>query len=258
MADTERELKKVRDEAAQRRVELAPYKKAFESFDDDAKDWLLTSIEMINQDPIQAGERFANLAYGNMGDEHFGNWVSGNTAVDTVDNTNNIGDNSNMSDNENEIDVTDWAQALESRIMSALEEREAKTKQMFEQRDKHSQYKDIREKITALGYDPDSWQGRMLVQTATTECSEDKTVAERLQEADTLVRERLNNNIKSEPIAENVQVGNAEIAAPPLETPSTAANIGGAGIANVSEDVPFSFGDANQALNQLLKSEIGQ
>jgi hypothetical protein len=32
MADLERELKKVRDEAAQRRVELSPFKKAFGNF----------------------------------------------------------------------------------------------------------------------------------------------------------------------------------------------------------------------------------
>jgi len=256
MADTERELKKVRDEAAQRRVELAPFKKAFEQFDDEAKNWLLQSIEMINEDPIKAGERFANLAYGNMGEEHFKTWISGNTEAD-VENIENMGDNSIMGtqDNADEIDVTDWAQQLEGRIMSALQERESRTAQMFEQRDKQSQYKQIREEISSLGYDPDSWQGRMLVQTATTECEKDKPVAERLKEADTIVRERIGGNIKS---AEPVQVGNAAIPQIQVESPATAANMGGSGIANVNEDMPISFNDANDALNQLLKSEIGQ
>ena len=46
MADIEKELKKVRDEAAQRRVELAPYKKAFESFD-EARLWATNLAEAI-------------------------------------------------------------------------------------------------------------------------------------------------------------------------------------------------------------------
>ena len=258
MADLERELKKVRDESAQRRIELTPFKKAFGNFDDDAKEWLLEAIEMIHKDPVTAGERFANLAIGNMGAENFSSWANGNLEL-----SERIGDNTDMAvptenQDSDEVDVTDWAMGLEKRIMDSLEQREQATAKMFQERDRASQFKEIRETITGLGYDPDSWQGRMLVSTATSEIDQSKPVSVRLQEADTIVRERLGGNVQSAPAPEAAPTLASNQVPSSLEVPSTGAEIGGGGIPDISGEDPISFNDANDALNQLLKSEIGQ
>ena len=253
MADTEKELKKVRDEAAQRRVELSPFKKAFENFDEEASTWLLETVGMINEDPFEAGARFATLAYGNMGEEGFREWAKevafeGDTSV--IEKKPNIGENSNMSD-----DVDSKIASLEEKLLGAINQQNSATKEMLEEQQRREQFKEITQIITDLGYDPDSWQGKMLVQVATSEVDRSLDIGQRLSKADDIVKERLGNAPEEE--EKNIQIGNAEVQAEPLNVPPTGGQFGGGGIANVAENEPVTFGDADEALRALLKSEVG-
>ncbi len=253
--DLEKELKKVRDEAAQRRVELAPYKKAFDDLDEEATEWMLETLSMIKTDPHEAGQRFASLAYGNMGEDAFKSWA-GNLFGDDVDNYNEIGENRNM-----DTDMEEWATKLEERLMSKIEETNAESKQMFQERERNEQFKEITQTITALGYEPDSWQGKMLVSVATNEVDNTKPIGQRLADADTLVRERIGDNVREGAEATSEQPPQNLVPqqpTEPLDVPATGGQIGGGGVPNIAQDDPITFNDADNALRDLLKSQIGQ
>lgn len=259
MADVEKELKKVRDEAAQRRVELSPYKKAFENFDEEARDWLLETVELINSDPFEAGARFATLAYGNMGEDGFRQWaqeVAFDGDLSSVENKPKIGENSKMSD-----DVDAKIASLEEKLLGAINQNNNATKEMMEEQQRREQFREITQIINDLGYDPDSWQGKMLVQVATSEIDKSLDIAQRLSKADDVVRERLGgkitDNAATEEAPKNIQIGNAEVQSEPLNVPPTGGQVGGGGIANIAENQPATFGDADDALMTLLKSEVG-
>jgi len=256
MGDIEKELKKVRDEAAQRRVELAPFKKAFESFDDEAVGWLLDTIALINTQPYEAGERFATLAYGNMGEEGFVTWAKDlvfDSDESIVENNENIGENSKMEPDQLKAEIA----AMEERLLGAMDKRDGETRQILEEQQQREQFKEITNIIQGLGYEPDSWQGKMLIQVASGEVDNALPMSERLAKADEIVKERLgtSSNANAE---ENIQIGNAEVPAETLNVPATGGQVGGGGIPNVGENVPASFTDANDALLTLLKTEVGQ
>ena len=44
----------------------------------------------------------------------------------------------------------------------------------------------------------------------------------------------------------------------PLDVPATGGQIGGGGVPNIAQDDPITFNDADNALRDLLKSQIGQ
>ena len=253
MADLEKELKKVREEAAQRRVELAPYKKAFENFDAEAVNWLLDTVSLIEENPSEAGERFATLAYGNMGSEGFRVWVNEvafEDDEDIVDNKEYIGENREMENN----DLDTKIQEMENRLLGAIDKQNSQTKEMIGEQQRREQFKEITQIITDLGYDPDDWKGKMLIQVATQEIDKSLDIGQRLSKADDIVKERLGNKVEDS----SIQIGNAEVSAGSLNVPPTGGQVGGGGIANVAEDTPISFGDADDALMTLLRSEVGQ
>jgi len=254
MADIEKELKKVRDEAAQRRVELTPFKKAFENFDEEATEWILETLTMINANPYEAGERFATLAVGNMGQDNFGIWAQEFINADSVDNNENIGDNKKMDENaETQI------KAMEERLMTAINSKDEENKKMMAEREKREQFKEINQIVSDLGYNIDDWKGKMLIQVATQEVDATLDIGQRLSKADDLVKERLNGeNLEGQATSEpkNIQIGNAEVSQEPLNVPATGGQVGGSGIANINETQPISFNDADDALMTLLRSEV--
>jgi hypothetical protein len=255
MTDLEKEIKKVRDEAAQRRVELSPYKKAFENFDSEATNWLLETVELINTDPQEAGERFATLAVGNMGQDNFTNWASEFINEDIVDNNVDIGDNNKMDDNAQEPNL----QGLEERLMAAIDSKNQETKEMIAEQERREQYKEINQMVVDLGYNVDSWQGKMLIQVASSEVDSNLDIGQRLSKADDIVRERIGSGVSDKAAtneAEKIQIGNAEIAKDPLNVPATGGQIGGTGVPEVNGTTPISFGDADDALMTLLRSEV--
>lgn len=238
---TEKELKKVRDESAQRRVELSPYKKAFEGLDDEAKNWLLDTVTMIRTSPMEAGERFATLAYGNLGAEKFASWYAGAIGASTEQ----IKEATQMTDE------SAPEQSFEEQVLAKIE---ALNKRLDDEKAsavQEKQFTQITTKISDLGYDPESWQGKMLVQVATNEVPADGTIESRLQAADQIVRERI-GTVSSE---ENQTPSEPEV---PLEVPATGGQVGGGGIPNINGDEPVSFNDADMALRQLLNSNIGE
>lgn len=250
MADTEKELKKVRDEAAQRRVELAPFKKAFENFDEEATEWILETLTMINANPYEAGERFATLAVGNMGQDNFGIWAKEFINADSVDNNSNIGDNEKMDENaESQI------KAMEERLMTAINTKDEETKKMMAEQEKREQFKEISQIVSDLGYELEDWKGKMLIQVATQEVDSTLDIGQRLSKADDIVKERLGGTQET-PQTNNIQIGNAEVAQDPLNVPATGGQVGGSGIPNINETPPISFNDADDALMTLLRSEV--
>lgn len=253
--DQEKEIKKVRDEAAKYRTQLAPYKEAFGELEPEAITWMLDTIKMIESDPLESGKRFASVAYGNMGEVEFMDFIKTVAPNEDLVNEPEIKDNKDMPLNEehddDSIDITDWAEGLEQRLMSKIdnigkqqEEREANAM-------RYQQFEAINQEIQKLGYDPDSWQGKMLVQVASAETNQQQDIVARLEEADTIVKGRIVQE-------EEGSVAPTSLDDNPLDVPATGGQVGGGGIPNIAGEEPITFQDANAALNELLKSQVGQ
>ena len=251
--DQEKEIKKVRDEAAKYRTQLAPFKEAFGDLEPEAVTWMLDTIKMIESDPLESGKRFASVAYGNMGEIEFMDFIKTVAPNEDLVNEPEIKDNENMSVEEyddDSIDITEWAEGLEKRLMSRIDDIGKQQEQREANAMRYQQFEAINQEIQTLGYDPDSWQGKMLVQVASAETNQEEDIVARLQEADTIVKGRIVQEEES-PAPTNLDDN-------PLDVPATGGQIGGGGIPNIAGEEPITFQDANAALNELLKSQVGQ
>ena len=214
---------------------------------------MLDTIKMIESDPLESGKRFASVAYGNMGEIEFMDFIKTVAPNEDLVNEPEIKDNENMSVEEHDddsIDITEWAEGLEERLMARIdnigkqqEEREANAM-------RYQQFEAINQEIQKLGYDPDSWQGKMLIQVASAETNQQQDIVARLQEADTIVKGRI--------VQEEESPAPTSLDDNPLDVPATGGQIGGGGIPNIAGEEPITFQDANAALNELLKSQVGQ
>jgi hypothetical protein len=273
MMDYEAELKKVRQEAANYRTQLAPYKKAFSSIDKEAVDWFLDTVAMIHQNPNEAGTRFASLAYGNLGEDGFTSYVKnvlGDSVLPSPTQARN-GEEANMDD----AQFQQWASQFEQKMMSAIQQTQVQMQEHFNEKLEESAQRAEYDRITGiirnLGYDPDSWQGKLLVQVASDE-AEGVDPEARLRAADSIVRERVGPAaLGFEPTEEAPVdggtgqqfqiVGGVQIPVPPEEptgVPATGGTVGGGGVPNGAAETPSSFRDADDALMGLLNSIPGQ
>lgn len=254
--EPEKEIKKLRDEAAKYRTQLAPYKRAFENLEPEAVDWLLYSVELLSTDPSVAGERFATLGYGNMGDDKFKEWTTNVVGIDLEEYaTNEEKEEIEMVSNEEyQAQQGEVEPDFETRVMGAIQALDQKIEHRAQEATRQQQFTVINDKVRSLGYDPDTWQGKMLLQVASDEVSADQDLEARLDAAHTIVTERIGEQAP----AETVQIGDAQISDEPLNVPATGGQVGGGGIPNVNEDTPISFGDADEALMNLMRSQIGQ
>ena len=278
--DVQQELKKVREEAAKYRVQLAPYKQAFAHLDDESIQWMLNTVSMMRENPEQAGLHFATLAYGNMGEDRFKVWAKGI-----------IGDEPDFEeiDTEGSIDMDDaqfqqWAQQFEAKIMGAIQSVQAQTKEQLEEQQRRAEYEQITGMIRNLGYNPDDWKGKMLIDIAASEV-DGEDYQTRLNAADVIARERLGANapVRSggnpldQPVDESGQpvpdpslpslpeqkyqwIGGVQVPIPteePVEVPPTGGNIGGGGVPNGAATEPSTFGQADDALLALMRSTPG-
>ena len=251
--DQEKEIKKVRDEAAKYRTQLAPFKEAFGDLEPEAVTWMLDTIKMIESDPLESGKRFASVAYGNMGEIEFMDFIKTVAPNEDLVNEPEIKDNENMSVEEyddDSIDITEWAEGLEKRLMSRIDDIGKQQEQREANAMRYQQFEAINQEIQKLGYDPDSWQGKMLVQVASAETNQEEDIVARLQEADTIVKGRI--------VQEEESSAPTNLDDNPLDVPATGGQIGGGGIPNIAGEEPITFQDANAALNELLKSQVGQ
>ena len=251
--DQEKEIKKVRDEAAKYRTQLAPFKEAFGDLEPEAVTWMLDTIKMIESDPLESGKRFASVAYGNMGEIEFMDFIKTVAPNEDLVNEPEIKDNENMSVEEHDddsIDITEWAEGLEKRLMSKSDDIGKQQEQREANAMRQQQFEAINQEIQKLGYDPDSWQGKMLVQVASAETNQQQDIVVRLQEADTIVKGRI--------VQEEESLASTSLDDNPLDVPATGGQIGGGGIPNIAGEEPITFQDANAALNELLKSQVGQ
>lgn len=254
--EPEKEIKKLRDEAAKYRTQLAPYKRAFENLEPEAVDWLLHSVELLSTDPSVAGERFATLGYGNMGDDKFKEWTTNVVGIDLEEYaTNEEKEETEMVSNEEyQAQQGEVEPDFEARVMGAIQALDQKIEHRAQEATRQQQFTVINDKVRSLGYDPDTWQGKMLLQVASDEVSADQDLEARLDAAHTIVTERIGEQAP----AETVQIGDAQVSDEPLNVPATGGQVGGGGIPNVNEDTPMSFGDADEALMNLMRSQIGQ
>lgn len=271
----EQELKKVREEAAKYRVQLAPYKQAFGHLDDDAINWMLNTVSMMKDNPQQAGLHFATLAYGNMGEDRFKLWAK--SVVGEEEFEIEPEGSTTMDDTE----FQQWAENFEAKIMSAIQNVQAQTREQIEEQVNRQEYEKITNMIRNLGYDPDSWQGKMLVDIAASEV-EGNDYKSRLDAADVIARERLGtnapnvNNPLNQPVDQSGQtlpdpslpplpeqqykmVGGIQVpvSPEPTEVPPTGGNIGGGGVPNGAATEPSTFSQANDALLSLMRSTPG-
>ncbi len=260
--DQEQEIKKLRGEAAKYRTQYAPYKRAFEHLEPEAVEWLLHSVELLSSDPSVAGERFATLGYGNMGDDKFKEWTTNVVGINLEEYANNEAKEQEMVSNkeymeeyeDDEYDDEEYEDDFESRIMDAIQALDDKIEHRAQNAQRQEHFTIINDKVRSLGYDPDTWQGKMLLTVASDEVSADQDLEARLDAAHTIVTERIGEQAPSG----DIQIGSAQISDEPLNVPATGGQVGGGGIANVNEDTPISFGDADEALMNLMRSQIGQ
>ena len=254
--EEEKEIKKLRNEAAKYRTQLAPYKRAFQNLEPEAIDWLLYSVELLSSDPSQAGERFATLGYGNMGDDKFKEWTTNVVGINLEENaTNEEKEDIEMVSNEDyQAQQGEVEPDFEARVMGAIQALDQKIEHRAQEATRQKQFTVINDKVRSLGYDPDTWQGKMLLQVASDEVSADQDLEARLDAAHTIVTERIGEQAPTE----TVQIGDAQVSDEPLNVPATGGQVGGGGIPNVNEDTPMSFGDADEALMNLMRSQIGQ
>lgn len=289
--DVENELRKVREEAARYRTQLSPYKKAFEGLDEDQINWVLDSIKMVQTDPVNAGTRFATLAYANLGEEGFETFsrnLLGDRLAPEAPTQIETGKVRGM-----DAELQQWAQQFEQRMMQALQQSAQAIQQHVDgrlQENTHRQeYERITQVIRTLGYDPDSWQGKMLVQIASDE-AEGVDPESRLKNADGIIRARIAPEALGVPAVgpagiapgggeasasmglpspeqQYTVVGGVRIPVAPTEpaagfpvadVPPTGGNIGGAGVANGASSEPNTFGDADDALMSLLSRSPGE
>ena len=260
---SEKEIKKVRDEAAKYRTQLAPYKDAFSHLEPEAVTWMLETIKMIETNPMESGKRFASVAYGNMGETEFIDWINTVTPDETLVGEKEIEDNEIMSDTSNQgaegaVDITEWAEGLEQRLMGAIQSIEQRNQEREANSARQKQFGVINDTIRGLGYDPDSWQGKMLIQVASAETDQSAPLETRLNQAHEKVQERIKPNEPESVPENNLIASTPEVSTENLEVPATGGQLGGGGIPDINGEDPISFGDANAALNQLLKSQVGQ
>lgn len=273
----EAELKKVRQEAANYRTQLSPYKKAFGTIDQEAVDWLLDTVSMIQSNPNEAGTRFASLAYGNLGEAGFTTYVKnvlGDSALPTPTQA-RTGDEVDMDD----AQFQQWAESFEQKMMNAIQQTQTQMQAHFntklEETSQRQEYDRITNIIRTLGYDPDSWQGKLLVSIASDE-AEGVDPESRLRSADVIVRERIGPAAPQPEGADGVQpdgepihlqeqqfkmVGGVQIPIPPEEptgVPPTGGTVGGGGVPNGAVEEPSTFRDADDALMGLLRSVPGE
>mgnify|MGYP003129044892 CR=1 FL=1 len=254
--EEEKEIKKLRNEAAKYRTQLAPYKRAFQNLEPEAIDWLLYSVELLSSDPSQAGERFATLGYGNMGDDKFKEWTTNVVGINLEENaTNEEKEDIEMVSNEDyQAQQGEVEPDFEARVMGAIQALDQKIEHRAQEATRQKQFTVINDKVRSLGYDPDTWQGMMLFQVISVDVSADQDLEARLDAAHTIVTERIGEQAPTE----TVQIGDAQVSDEPLNVPATGGQVGGGGIPNVNEDTPMSFGDADEALMNLMRSQIGQ
>lgn len=254
MDGTEKEIKKLRDEAAKYRTQLSPYKKAFANFDEDAVAWLLETINMVSATPQEAGRRFATLAYGNMGKDHFKEWID-NVVYDDIDE--DEGEEIEMvAENYNEAPVEEpMAASALDKIMARIDAIDEKIQMRDSASERQEQFKTIQNKIEELGYEQDSWQAKMVLQVASQEVDAEQDVSKRLEDAHAIVSERLGTAPEGGNESAAPQTG---ISLEEMTVPATGGNVGGGGVPNINENIPITFGDADEALMNLVRSEIGQ
>jgi hypothetical protein len=254
----DKEIKKVRDEAAKYRTQLAPYKEAFGDLEPEAISWMLDTIKMVNSDGEEAGKRFASLAYANLGEENFKEWYGTVIADEPLVENTDIGDNEDMTEQNTsgQVDMTEWATGLENRLMGAIGEIEKKNEERAANEQRHVQLKNIQNIANELGYDPNSWEGKMLLQVASGETNNDLDIRERLVAAHEIVSERIIKKESPEETSTPPILGDAPVLQT-LNVPATGGQVGGGGIPDINGEDPIRFSDANNALNSLLKSEIG-
>ena len=123
---------------------------------------------------------------------------------------------------------------------------------------RQQQFNVINKTVTDLGYDPDSWQGKMLIQVASAETDQQKPLADRLNDAHGIVQTRIVSEPAETAPENNVVVQTSEVSTEPLEVPATGGQHGGGGVPDINGEDPISFGDANSALRDLLNSQVGQ
>ena len=214
------------------------------------------SVELLSSDPSQAGERFATLGYGNMGDDKFKEWTTNVVGINLEENaTNEEKEDIEMVSNEDyQAQQGEVEPDFEARVMGAIQALDQKIEHRAQEATRQKQFTVINDKVRSLGYDPDTWQGKMLLQVASDEVSADQDLEARLDAAHTIVTERIGEQAPTE----TVQIGDAQVSDEPLNVPATGGQVGGGGIPNVNEDTPMSFGDADEALMNLMRSQIGQ
>ena len=261
--NTEKEIKKVRDEAAKYRTQLAPYKEAFGHLEPEAVTWMLETIKMIDSDPMESGKRLASVAYSNMGETEFVEWINTVAPNENLVSGEEIEDNESMTDTSNSgqpdtIDITEWADNFEKKVMGAISGIEKKNQEREANSVRQQQFNIINKTVTDLGYDPDSWQGKMLIQVASAETDQQKPLADRLNDAHGIVQTRIVLESAETAPENNVVVQTSEVSTEPLEVPATGGQYGGGGVPDINGEDPISFGDANSALKELLNSQVGQ
>lgn len=259
------ELTRARQEAAKFRTQLREYQQAFGHLDDEARNWMLETIKMTNeelgQDAIEtAGRRFGELTVNWLG-EGFTQWAQSLTGESTI---------RQESIDMDEQQLGQMFQQMEQRLTSAFDRRIQALEGTFDDREKQSRYQMIIDQAKQLGYDPESWQGKALFQAAADETSGDINAAHEVLKSrgiapfhDTEIQQEMTveggaNTIlgtpppQSAPAPVETQTG-ALTPAPPTPVPPTGGQVGGTGVPETPHEPIVDFDVATDATLELLQ-----
>tara|TARA_R110000787_G_scaffold199283_1_gene310350 strand:+ start:1493 stop:2284 length:792 start_codon:yes stop_codon:yes gene_type:complete len=247
------ELSRAREQAAASRVELAPFKKAFAHLDPENTAWMLETLAKMGsenqQDQAEAADRLGSLTVNWMG-ESFVPWVEQLTGVSLDAPEPQAG--AEMEEEQLKTMLAEFQKNIVSAVDSRFNEQASTS-------DQRERFNAILGEIRGLGYNPDSWQGKMLLQTAADETGAD------VQAAHAILQER--GIQPSDPVAEETPVVPAGapptpvIPIPPVvepaSVPPTGGQVGGTGIPETPSEEIIDFGMASDATLELLTSIVG-
>ena len=152
-------VEELRQEAARYRTKFAPYRDAFDGYDDREVSFLLTLVEQLKApDPSQAAKVMRDMSYDMLGDSWAEDapWAEADIPAEPEEETEDMTD----------APTTEASSLTAEEIQRILDERDARSKQEQEQVELEKLVEQVKAEAQGLGYEPDSSDYYLLVNTA--------------------------------------------------------------------------------------------
>ena len=154
-------VEELRQEAAKYRTKFAPYRDAFDGYDEREVSFLLTLVEQLKApDPSQAAKVMRDMAYDMLGESWAEDapWAEAEIPAEEPEEE----ETEDMTD----APTTEPGAITPEEFQRILDERDARAKQEQEQAELEKLVEQVKAEAQALGYEPESSDYFLLVNTA--------------------------------------------------------------------------------------------